>query len=59
MKPVEDRTFEIIELLMMYQTPPWKVETARNAATPTFNQRVHGSSPCAPTKQIKGLGGNA
>jgi hypothetical protein len=29
------------------------IEPDRKTATPTLNQRVHGSSPCAPTIEIK------
>jgi hypothetical protein len=31
------------------------IEPDRKTATPTLNQRVHGSSPCAPTIEIKNL----
>ena len=34
------------------------VKHAETADQTTLNQRVHGSSPCAPTNNFKGLAGN-
>ncbi len=40
------RVKELRSLFPLGPDTPWQV---------TLNQRVHGSSPCAPTNKIKGL----